>query len=161
MLRPPGSPPLPEEYLARIEASRPMLYQHARENYGLELNPGPFKQNSRPALILEKYAQEQGKGAEYHQLVENAFWQEAQSIDDLDTLRKIMDTLGFDSSKLETILEDKQYIEAVDRDYYTAVQSGINGVPAVVFDEKYLVSGAQPYEVFTQVIERIQEMQSE
>ena len=32
---------------------------------------------------------------------------------------------------------------------------GLNGVPAMVFNDKYLVSGAQPANVLRQVVERI------
>ena len=33
---------------------------------------------------------------------------------------------------------------------------GLSGVPALVFANKYLVSGAQPYEVLTEVVEKIE-----
>ena len=65
-LRPAGSPPMPPEYRRRIEASRPMFNKRAREQYGLEINSGPFGINSRPALVAEKYAESQGKGETFH-----------------------------------------------------------------------------------------------
>ena len=40
-------------------------------------------------------------------------------------------------------------------DVATAHSYGINGVPALVFQNKYLVSGAQPYTVLTGVVEQI------
>ena len=60
-LRPKGSPPISPEYLARIEASRPRLIQMMWEMYGVDLQPGPFGINSRPALIAAKFADAQGE----------------------------------------------------------------------------------------------------
>ncbi|HEX6480416.1 MAG TPA: hypothetical protein VF043_16380 [Ktedonobacteraceae bacterium] len=60
-LHPADAPPLSPESQARILAGRPLLQQSAREHYGLEMNPGPLDTNSRPALVLEKYAQTQSK----------------------------------------------------------------------------------------------------
>src|SRR5438309_1003388 len=80
-LRPTGSPPMSPQRRAQIEASRPMFQKRAREQYGLEINAGPFGINSRPALILEKYAESQGKGDLFHKAVMRAYWQQARSID--------------------------------------------------------------------------------
>src|SRR5699024_4836834 len=55
-LRPRGSPPMPPECRAQIEAGQPRLLAMAREQYGLALNAGPFGIDSRPALIGEQYA---------------------------------------------------------------------------------------------------------
>jgi predicted DsbA family dithiol-disulfide isomerase len=38
---------------------------------------------------------------------------------------------------------------------------GLDGVPALVFADKYLVSGAQPYNVLKQVVEKVQAEQDE
>jgi len=38
---------------------------------------------------------------------------------------------------------------------------GVQGVPFFVFNEKYAVSGAQPIEVFSEVLERVWEEENE
>jgi predicted DsbA family dithiol-disulfide isomerase len=45
-------------------------------------------------------------------------------------------------------------------DVYQAYRYGLNGVPALVFANKYLVSGAQPYEALAQVVEQIRDEQN-
>ena len=42
-----------------------------------------------------------------------------------------------------------------------AFQFGLNGVPASVLNMKYLVSGAQPYDVFVNVVEQIEAKERE
>src|SRR5260370_937437 len=88
-LRPAGSPPISPEYRARIEASSPVLQKRAREQYGLDINRGPFGIDSRPALIVQKYAESQGKGAVFHQAIMQAYWQQARSIGDKALLKEI------------------------------------------------------------------------
>lgn len=154
MLRPPGSPPMPPEYRARIEASRPMMKERAEQDYGLPFNPGQMEQDSRTALILEKYAESQGKGAEYHQLVMETMWKHAGRIDDRATLSKILAGLGLESD-IDAILANPEFELAMNTDYMQAHQYGLGGVPALVFENRYLVSGAQPYEVLQQVTEQV------
>jgi predicted DsbA family dithiol-disulfide isomerase len=45
----------------------------------------------------------------------------------------------------------------VRHDEYQARQIGVRGVPFFVFDDKYAVSGAQPKEVFLEVLEKVWE----
>lgn len=154
-LRPPGSPPLPPEYRARIEASRPRLARQAREQYGIEMHPGPLETDSRPALIAEKFAEAHGKGAEFHRAVMSAYWQQARPIDDLTTLKELATQVGLSADELEAALSLPQYEQAVEQDIRLAQEYGLEGVPALIFAEKYLVVGAQPYNVLKQVTERV------
>jgi predicted DsbA family dithiol-disulfide isomerase len=155
-LRPKDAPPLAPEYKERIMAGRPRLYAIARESYGLELNQGPWGINSRPALIGAKYAEEQGVGPTYHDAIMRAYWLEAQSIEEVEVLAAIGVAIGLDRDAFLAALEDVELEQAVLNDIAWAHANGINGVPALVFHGKYLVSGAQPYDVLTRVVEQIQ-----
>ncbi len=155
-LRPKGSPPLPPEYLARIKAGRPRLLQIAREHYGLELNPGPYGISSRDALIGAKYAEAQGKGPSYHAAVWRAYWQRANDIGDRVILGMIAQSIGLDEAAFLAALDDARFDQQVEADVAQAYRYGLNGVPALIFNHKYLVSGAQPYEVLKKVVEQVQ-----
>jgi len=151
-LRPRGAPPLPPEFRARIEAGRPRFAAMAREQYGLEVNPGPFGIDSRPALIGEQYAGIRPLGEAYHRAVAEAYWQRAQRIDDLQVLAKIAAEVGLDREAFLAALAAGTYAAAVDADIAQAMEYGMTGVPALVFDDRYLVMGAQPYPVLEQVL---------
>lgn len=155
-LRPKGAPPLPPEYLARIESSRPQLYATARQQYGLDMNPGPFGIDTRPALIGAKIAEANGVGAQYHDLLMRSYWQNAAKIDDLDVLSGLAAEAGLTQETFQQGLLDEMYNLQVQEDIDTAVAYGLNGVPALVFEEKYLVSGAQPLHVLQQIVEQIE-----
>jgi predicted DsbA family dithiol-disulfide isomerase len=154
-LRPKGSPPMPPGYLARIEASQPRLTKIAHEQYGLELNRGPLGIHSRAALIGAKYADAQGKGEEYHDAIFRAYWQRANNISEVEVLAEIAQRIGLDREAFLAALRDEDYESQVEADIDQAYSYGLNGVPALIFENRYLVSGAQPYEVLRQVVEKI------
>ena len=156
-LRPKGSPPIPAQYRARIEAGRPLLQKRAREEYGLELNVGPTGIDSRPALIAEKYAEAQGKGDVFHKAVMHAYWQEARSIDDSAALKELAEQVGLSTEDFDAVLTNPEFDAAVSADVELAHEYRLTGVPALVFAERYLVMGAQPYEVLRRVVEKILE----
>ena len=135
---------MPPAYKARIEAGRPRFNQMAREQYGLEINQGPFGIDSRPALIAEKYAEAQNKGEAFHKAVMDAYWQQACSIDDPALLKELAERVGLPTENFAAILHDSEFEGQVDRDIQTARDYQLDGVPALIFENTYLVSGAQP-----------------
>jgi predicted DsbA family dithiol-disulfide isomerase len=155
-LRPKGSPPIPPEYLARIKATEPRLNKMAREQYNLELNRGPMGIHSRAALIGAKYAEAQGKGLEYHDAVFRAYWQRANNIGDEEVLAEIVQAIGLERDAFLAALKDDRYEAQVEADVEQAYSYGLTGVPALIFGDRDLVSGAQPYEVLRQVVEKVE-----
>lgn len=154
-LRPAGAPPMPPEYRARIEASRPQLYAIARERYQRTMNPGPFGINSRVALVGEKVAESMGRGGQYHDAVMRAYWSDARDISDRTVLADCAVESGLERARFEAALDDPTFDRMVQADVELARAYGLNGVPAMVFNDKYLVSGAQPADVLRQVVDRI------
>ena len=145
---------MPPEYRARIEAGRPQLEAMARERYGLELNVGPFGINSRPALVGAKFAEAQGVGEAYHDAMFRAYWQDAKNIEDLAVLAEVATAVGLNRDEFLAALDDPQYQNEMLADVQQAFQYGLSGVPALVYNNKYLVSGAQPYELLVEVAEK-------
>jgi predicted DsbA family dithiol-disulfide isomerase len=146
---------MPPEYRAMIMAGRPRLIAMAREQYGLELNQGPLGIDSRPALIGAKFAEAAGAGEPYHRAVFRAYWERAADIGDLATLAELAEGLGLDRQAFLAGLDDPAHSAAVDADIEQARAYGLSGVPALVFAERYLVSGAQPYPVLKEVTAQV------
>lgn len=131
----------------------------AKEHYGLELNEGPFGINSRPSLVGAKFAEAQGHGDAYHAAVFRAYWQETQDISETVVLANIAQSIGLSQVTFLAALDDEIYAKQVTADIEQAFEYGLHAVPALVFNNKYLVSGAQPYEVLVQVAEKVIEEQ--
>ena len=154
-LRPKGSPPISPEYRARIDAGRPRLYAIARDQYGLELQQGPFGIDSRPVLIGAKFAEAMGVGPAYHAAVMQAYWQEGKNIGEIEVLADIALAIGLRRMEFMDALDSAHLEQAVLDDIALANEYGINGVPALIFIDKYLVSGAQPYDVLVKAVEQV------
>jgi predicted DsbA family dithiol-disulfide isomerase len=157
-LRPAGSPPIPPWYAARIEQARPRFHEMMQTTYGMTINEGRFGITSRKALIGAKVAEAHAAdgGYGYHDAVLRAYWMEARDISELDVLREIAAAVGMDADAFVTALDDPAYDDAVSADVHEAALKGLSGVPALIFDGKFLLSGAQPVEVLRHVVERLE-----
>ncbi len=131
------------------------MQQMARDTYGVEMNPGPFGMDSRPALIGAKFAEAQGHGPAYHDRIMRAYWDEAQTIDDRAVLVRLAQEVGLDGAEFAAALDNPDYSARVDADIALATRYGLSGVPALVLENKYLISGAQPPDVLRRVIDQI------
>lgn len=151
---------MPEAYKARIMAARPQFEAMAKAQYGIEINSGKFGINSRPALIGAKYAEHHGKGDAYHAALFRAYWQEAQDISDKQVLGSVAKNIGLDEMAFLVALDDSILESDVNQDILQAQMFQITGVPALVFINKYLIPGAQPYAELVRVVEYIRQREN-
>jgi predicted DsbA family dithiol-disulfide isomerase len=86
-----------------------------------------------------------------------AYYTEGQDIGDLETLVKLGEEVGLDGTEIRDMLQSDTYAQDVQQDIYEAQQVGVRGVPFYVFNDKYAVSGAQPTELFREVLEKVWE----
>ena len=140
-------------YLAR---GWPRVQKIALDSFGLDLRrgEGDGQHSTRLAHVGAKYAHEQGRGEAYHRAVFRAHWQELRDIASPDVLAEIALGLGLDPAGFRLALESEEYLQAVYADEYWAYQQGLQGVPAFIFGDRYLVSGAQPPEVLAQIVDK-------
>ncbi len=155
-LRPAGSPPIPADYRQRIAEGWPRVQAMARERFGLEMRrmEGDEQHPTRLAHIGAKYAIEQGQGDAYHRAVFRAHWQDLRDIASPEVLTEIAVALGLEAAGFRAALHNEGYAAAVEADEYWAYQQNLGGVPAFIFGNRYLVSGAQPAEVLRQVADK-------
>lgn len=81
-----------------------------------------------------------------------AYFTDGLAIGNIDILVELAAEIGIDSDKARTVLESDAYAADVRADEMRASAFGISGVPFFAFDEKYGVSGAQPTNVFSEVL---------
>lgn len=158
-LRPPGSGPISEGYRQQILAARPRMMKIAREDFGVELNATTFSGTVTNALVGSKLATELGKLGLYQDRVFKAYWQEDRDISDLEVLIAVAAEAGIDRERFVSALREKTYIEQVEADVDLAFEYGISGVPAMIINQKYLVTGARPAPVLAEIFEQVLEME--
>lgn len=111
--------------------------------------------NTLDAHRVAKYAEEHGKGEEIAERLFYAHFTESKLLSDQETLIKIASEVDLDPEEVRKALKSNSYVYEVQADIREAMQLGVRGVPFFVFNDKYGVSGAQPVEVFTQVLEKV------
>jgi protein disulfide-isomerase len=113
--------------------------------------------NSRKALGAAEFAREQGKFEGMHRALFKAHWELTGKLEDVDDLVRIGIEVGLDPVELRKAIEEGRYEQVLDENRRLAESVGINAIPAHIFGRRYLVLGAQPYEAFTQVIDKLRE----
>lgn len=124
---------------------------------GLNFNFDIMKMaDTMPAHRVFQYAKTQGKDDEYFKAFYTAYFEQGALISDEDTIIRLSESIGLDGDKVRQILasEDEFKAEATS-DIFRAGEVGVQGVPFFVFNNKYAVQGAQPVEVFQQVLDQV------
>lgn len=109
--------------------------------------------NTFNAHRLLHLAAERGKQAEVKERLMRAYFTEGQPVGDPETLARLVAEAGLDVGEARAALATDEYADDVRADEERAAMFGIRGVPFVVIDERYGVSGAQPTEVFLQALQ--------
>lgn len=84
-----------------------------------------------------------------------AYFEEAKHLNDTQVLNEIMSEFGWSPEKVAQIIADDEIAYAVKSEIAHYQQMGVSGVPYFIINNKYGVSGAQPTEVFTEVLESV------
>lgn len=116
--------------------------------------PGVGGDYAVQAAMASECADEQGAFWPYHELLfDNQDRTGAGSLDDLTVLlHDFAADLDLDMDAFRTCLESERYLTDVTLDLSDARASGANGTPAFLINGR-LLSGAQPFDTFANIIE--------
>jgi predicted DsbA family dithiol-disulfide isomerase len=129
--------------------------QSVAESVGLTMQTRDVIINSRRALGAAELARERGRFEQMHRALFEAHWHGTAKLEDVDDLVRVGEGIGLDAAELREAIETDRYAEVIDENRRLATSAGINAIPAHVFDRRFLVLGAQPEEVFRQVLDRV------
>jgi predicted DsbA family dithiol-disulfide isomerase len=100
-------------------------------------------------------AREEGFGIEMKERFLAAYFEETQHLNKPESLYAIATDFGWDSDKVDTIINDKEIEEAVIAEISHYQQRGVSGVPFFVINDEFGISGAQPVEVFLEAFQSV------
>lgn len=109
--------------------------------------PLSFHPQAMPSALAANCAGEQGKYYEYH----NKIFENQALLSDA-TRKQWAQELGLDIPKWESCLSDPAQRQEIQKDLQDGSAAGITGTPGFIINGQ-LVSGAQPFSVFQQVID--------
>jgi predicted DsbA family dithiol-disulfide isomerase len=113
--------------------------------------------SSRKALVLGEIARDQGQHGELHPRLFEAYWVEGLDIGSDDVLVGLAADAGLDRAETAERLSAwaPDLLKAIEEETRTVVEMGVTGVPGWLVDQRLLVPGAQPHEVFERVLTRL------
>lgn len=142
---------LPAAYMARAQEGVNRL----ATSVGLQLKLHDHLINSRPALQAAEFARGQGRFEPMHRELMKAYWDEGLDVSDMAVLRDVATRAGVDVAGMEAAIKEDRFGDYLDARRSEAEELGINGIPAHVIADKYLVMGAQPYDLFERVMAKV------
>lgn len=84
-----------------------------------------------------------------------AYFQERRDVSDIDVLCDIAEAQGMDRATALAWINDAALTTSVRAEMAHWTDQNITGVPAIIFDQKYMVPGAQSAETFADVINKV------
>jgi predicted DsbA family dithiol-disulfide isomerase len=85
----------------------------------------------------------------------NAYQGRGEKIDSHEVLLAIVQAEGLDVSQARSVLESDMYAQEVREKEHFYTSAGIHSVPAVIINDKHLISGGQPAQVFANALRQI------
>ena len=113
--------------------------------------------NTFNAHRLIHLAQSKGLGNEAKEAFFFSYMTQGLPIGERETLEDVASRIGLNPVEVDDLLDSDEYADFVKYDEEVArEQLKVTGVPFFVFEQRIALAGAQPKEVFMQVIEKAQ-----
>jgi predicted DsbA family dithiol-disulfide isomerase len=111
--------------------------------------------NTFDAHRLVHWAELEGKQLELKHALFQAYFTDGENPGDHDVLTRLAGKAGLDENRAREILAAGRYADEVRQRQRFYLDQGIHSVPAVIINDRYLIQGGQPAEVFAKVLRQI------
>ncbi|PIO98223.1 DsbA family oxidoreductase [Pleomorphomonas carboxyditropha] len=111
--------------------------------------------NTLDAHRLVRWAAAEGLGDPMLERLFSLFFEEGADLTNAETLVAAAEEVGLDGDEVTVKLEDGVDLDAVKADIAHAGRIGITGVPTVIVENRFAISGAQTSEVLVDALRRI------
>lgn len=124
---------------------------------GIDFNMGPEARivNSFKAHQILDYAATQGLQHPLKLALFKAHFTDGKDVSDPDTLLEAAAAVGLERDKAADALGSEAHAKAVRAQEDVWTQNGISGVPSMIFNEKYLLTGAQGAQNYAQMLQKV------
>ena len=141
--------------LAEVEEMQRNIAEMAKAE-GIEFNwQNANSGNTLDAHRIIHLAQSKGLGSEAKEAFFYSYMTDGLAIGERETLEDVASRIGLNPVEVDDVLDSDEYADFVKFDEATARdQLNVTGVPFFVFDQRIDLPGAQPTEVFVQVLEK-------
>jgi predicted DsbA family dithiol-disulfide isomerase len=106
---------------------------------------------------LLHWADQQGRMHDLKQALFTAHFSNRRNLSDLSVLADVAAEIGLVQAEALAVLEDQRFATEVRAAENVWINQGISGVPAVIFNRRHLVTGAQGVENYTRILQQLAE----
>lgn len=111
--------------------------------------------NTRKAHQLLLWANQHHKQAALELALFDAYFRQGQAMDEESVLLALAESVGLDRAQCTRVLNDESWAKAVANTEQQWLQAGIQAVPAIIIDQRHLISGAQTTENLLSLLQEI------
>ncbi|RPA45945.1 DsbA family oxidoreductase [Shewanella vesiculosa] len=111
--------------------------------------------NTLQAHQLLYWAAESGKQTELKLALFSSYFTDQKNPDDIEVLIEAATKVGLDADEARAVLTEKRFETAVKEEEQLWISRGIQAVPAIVFNQQYLISGAQDPDTIAELISKL------
>ena len=137
-----------------IERTQAMIRERGAE-VGFTFGKREHVWNTFNAHRMLHWARLEGRDVELKRALLRAYHGEGRNPGDPEVLVELASAVGLDPIRARAIAEGREYESDVRARERYWLQRGVSGVPFVVINDAYAISGAQPPEVFEQALREI------
>lgn len=139
---------------AQIEETQAMIRERGA-SVGFTFGPRNYVYNTFDAHRLLHWAGIEGKQLPLKIALLQAYHGDGKDPSNHDVLVDAAQSVGLDAVKARAVLNSTDYADDVRAQEQEYQSMGIQSVPSIVFNQRYLVTGGQPAEAFEQAIRQI------
>jgi len=138
------------------EATRAAIAARGAE-LGFTFTPGARGRiyNTFDAHRLLHWAELQGRQPALKNALFKAYFTDGEDPSNHELLVRLAGDVGLDLAEARALLQSDRYATEVREREQFYLQQGIHSVPAVIVNERHLIQGGQPVEVFEQALRQI------
>lgn len=141
---------------AQAAQTREMIRARGAElGFQFDMNKRSRIYNTFDAHRLLHWAAPQGLQRELKLALFEAYFTKGESPGDHAVLARVAGEVGLDAAAAAEVLASGAYADEVREEEQFYLGQGIHSVPAVIINERHLISGGQPPEVFEQALRKI------
>jgi predicted DsbA family dithiol-disulfide isomerase len=131
------------------------LIRERGASVGFTIGPRTRVYNTFDAHRLLHWAGIKGRQLPLKLALLRAYHSEGKDPSNHDVLVEASQSVGLDAAEVREVLRGGDYADEVRAEEREHQAMGIQSVPAIIFNQRYLVTGGQPVEAFEQVIQQI------